>query len=259
MPKTPPTEWLLAWVAGPAQAAAILGDLTEMAETRGQVWFWAAYSRTLGRLCWRSSAAFLFGYVSFLVASVTFQRPWVGPGARLQPHLIVMLQHDVAPLLPFAVARLIFPIAGPLLVSIMIPLRFVFPYAAVRYGLRDRFVQLAGATFLTINLVLVYPPVLSPLVAITVLLGFAAALILPPWRMPIIALSATLAGGIAAIAGLFGMVALGSAYLVEPHILSKSEVPSGTVSFVALFVPAVVCSWLHRRLLCSRLAGGAHA
>jgi hypothetical protein len=262
MPKSTPAEWLLARLTDPTRAAALYGDLIELSSTRGRLWFFAAYLRTVGSLCWRPYAAFLVGYLCFLVASVTFQRPWVGPGARLQSHLIAMLQQGAVPLLsllPFAVERLFFPIAGPLLVGITVPLRFVFPYAAVRYGVLDRFVQLAGATFLITTLVLIYPPVLSPLLAIALVLGFAAALILPRWRGSIIVLASTLAAGLVAIVGLFGVVTIGTAYLMEPHILHKSEIPSGTVSFVALFVPAVVCSWLHRRLLSPRLAGGVNA
>jgi hypothetical protein len=261
MPRAAIPEFLLGCLTTPDRAAAIMGDLTEMAEARGSVWFWTAYARTLGRLCWRPSTAFVVGYLSFLVAGVTFQRPWAGPGARVQPHLIAMLQHGSVPLLallPFPIERLIFPVAGPLIVGITVPLRFVFPYAAVRYGLLDPFVQLAGAAFLTATLVLVYPPALSPLLAIALLLGFGAALTLRRWRSPAIVLASTLAIGFLAILSVFGVVALGSAYVAEPRILPKSEFPSATVSLIALIVPAIVCSWLHRRLPCQDLAGGVH-
>ena len=53
MPRQPAPEALLALIAGPARAAAILGDLTEMAATRGRLWFYAAYARTLFSLTWR--------------------------------------------------------------------------------------------------------------------------------------------------------------------------------------------------------------
>ena len=41
----------------PTRAAAIIGDLTEMAATRGRLWFWAAYPRTLISLGWRTPVA----------------------------------------------------------------------------------------------------------------------------------------------------------------------------------------------------------
>jgi hypothetical protein len=263
MPRAAFPELLLARVTGRDRAVAIMGDLEELAHIRGRGWFWTTYLRTVVTFAWRPSVAFLFGYFSFLVATLVFQRPWVGPGAGHRSLLTAMLQNDVAPLLPFAVARLIFPIAGPLLVCIMIPLRFVFPYAAVRYGPHDRFVQLAGAAYLITTLMLVYPPVLSPVAAVTVVLGFATALILPLWRMPMMALAATLATGLAAVVALFGVVAIGGAYLMEqlphPHILYKSEIPSAAISFFASLVAAIVCSSLHARLLRSPQSGDAHA
>src|ERR1039457_7485295 len=51
MPNLP--ESLLALFAGPTHAAAIFGDLTEMAATRGRLWFVAAYARTLVSFTWR--------------------------------------------------------------------------------------------------------------------------------------------------------------------------------------------------------------
>src|ERR1035438_4907636 len=51
--RTSPAEVFLALIAGPARAAAIMGDLTEMAATRGRLWFVAAYARTLVSFTWR--------------------------------------------------------------------------------------------------------------------------------------------------------------------------------------------------------------
>ena len=47
MPKTAVPEWLLARFVGPVRATAILGDLLEISTTRGGLWLWAAYARTL--------------------------------------------------------------------------------------------------------------------------------------------------------------------------------------------------------------------
>src|ERR1019366_375463 len=53
LPSTSPAESILALFAGPDRAAAILGDLTEMAATRGRAWFLTAYARTLVSFTWR--------------------------------------------------------------------------------------------------------------------------------------------------------------------------------------------------------------
>ncbi len=47
MPKPTPAEWLLARLTEPERAAAIYGDLTEMAATRSRLWFWTNYFRAL--------------------------------------------------------------------------------------------------------------------------------------------------------------------------------------------------------------------
>src|ERR1019366_8492863 len=69
-------EWLLARVTDPTRAAAILGDLTEMAATRGRLWFWTAYARTLITLGWRAPVAFVFAMASmrFIFGTVF---PWL--------------------------------------------------------------------------------------------------------------------------------------------------------------------------------------
>ena len=62
--RTAPTEWLLARIAGPNRAAAIMGDLVELSSTRGRLWFWTAYARTLISLGWRTGgSAFILAFV----------------------------------------------------------------------------------------------------------------------------------------------------------------------------------------------------
>ncbi len=57
-------EWLLARVTDPTRAAAMLGDLTEMAATRSRLWFLTEYIRTLISLGWRTGgSAFILAFV----------------------------------------------------------------------------------------------------------------------------------------------------------------------------------------------------
>ena len=62
MHNAPATEWLLARLTTPTRAAAIMGDLDELAATRARLWFWIAYTRTLISLGWRTPVAFLCAY-----------------------------------------------------------------------------------------------------------------------------------------------------------------------------------------------------
>ena len=52
------SEALLARLTDPTRAAAIYGDLVELAASRGRAWFWLAYLRTLATLLWRTPTAF---------------------------------------------------------------------------------------------------------------------------------------------------------------------------------------------------------
>jgi len=60
MRKRPFAESVLALFAGRERAAAIYGDLAEMAANRGRVWFAAAYVRTLAIVSWRIIATVVF-------------------------------------------------------------------------------------------------------------------------------------------------------------------------------------------------------
>src|ERR1035441_5439486 len=129
MPKTILAEGLLARLTDPTRAAAIMGDLAEMAQTRGRGWFFAAYLRTLFSLTWRIVLALFVAdigrqFIFELFHLYTSHTPatWRTSNA---PHLLNS--------------------AGPLLACVMTTLWFVLPFAAVRYGVRDRFVRLTLA------------------------------------------------------------------------------------------------------------------
>lgn len=274
MPRTHLPEWLLACAAGRTRAAAIYGDLLELAQTRGRLWFWAAYLRTLAQLFWRPAIAFLLGYLVYVLPSFSLsgffanyvhRGPWRAPGIGPAARFCALLQHWVAPLwlvVPVAVDRLLFSLAGPLLTAVVIPLWFVLPYTAARYGFRDRLVQLACAAFVGSTVVALDPPALTPLFAIISVMAVAATVFLPAWRRPVVVLAITLVAGFTSVAALFEGVALATIYIREQlgpaYYVSGFSLPGKTISLFALFVPAVVCSLLHRWLL-ERQAAPSHA
>jgi hypothetical protein len=63
----PLAESLLARLADKDRAAAIYGDLVELSATRGRLWFWTVYARTLISLGWRTPVAFVVAIVSMRV------------------------------------------------------------------------------------------------------------------------------------------------------------------------------------------------
>jgi hypothetical protein len=243
MPNPSPAESLLALIAGPDRAAAILGDLTEMAATRGHLWFWAVYGRTLLSLTWRIVLALVVATVGRQIIVNSFH--------TYTTHTDVAWRTTHAPFLPDHM--------GPLLYSIVSTLLFVLPFAAVRYGLRDRFVQLSFAVAVGTT-VAFFIPFASLTCAIATLAISAATLFSSTWRKPLEVLLWTGA------AGLLAEAAVGA---VDTVILSHHPAESTRHFFAhygamlifrsSLLAVAFVCSRLHHRLLRPNSGGGVHA
>jgi hypothetical protein len=247
MPKTTPAEWLLARVTTPDRAAAIMGDLVEMAAIRGRLWFWTAYARTIFSLCWRTPVAFLAGYAAFQLAASGIE---------------YCILHT-----PFAWQTAMrsgpFAAMGPLVATVPLVLWFMLPYGLIRYGRRDKFVLLAGASALLASVAFLDPRLLSPIPAIAVSAVTLTLLAIPAWRRAVVVLLATMAAGTAAaVAILFG-AGLASRYLSEQlhpgRLIYKSQPPWTAIDLAALLILAVICSSLHRRLLRSPQSGATHA
>ena len=80
-------------------------------------------------------------------------------------------------------------------------------------------------------------------------------------RKPTIVLGSTIVASAAVQFFLFNAVPLATIYLREQLRLPLNafEIPWKTIDLVALFVPAIVCSLLHDRLLRSPAIGTVHA
>jgi hypothetical protein len=228
MRKPLPTEWLLAHVVGPDRAAAIYGDLLELAEIRGSLWFWTAYTRTLVRLCWRLSAAFLLGYVCYIVVSPTVRGVWT---------LFETYPSPWSSILQWVVK----------------PLWFLAPYALVRYGRRDRLAQVVSLLFLLIAAGS-YSYIYAVWVTMTAIAvsGLIAASFFAGWRRPAAATVALV---------ILGMAAPGIRNLLLPPIFKPGMSIYPTLfrlDLPVLILLAAVCSGLHSRLLRPRLEEGVH-
>ena len=175
------TEWLLARVTDQTRAAAIYGDLLELAQTRGPLWFWTAYARTLISLGWRTLAA--------IVAVVVFTR-------YLRRNIAVFARaaRELSPTPARPVRR-----TAPLLfivfcwtvsLSVLFCTFIVFPYVAIRFGLRNRLTYLAGVLFLLAIPAYSFIPWVFELTGLLIALIIVAALASPLWRWPMIFLAA---------------------------------------------------------------------
>jgi hypothetical protein len=224
-------ESLLALFAGRERAAAMMGDLAEMAAARGRLWFFAAYARTLLSLTWRIVLA-------LFVANV---------GRELMFNLANLYFHVTPPTWRTTSAPHVLNSAGPLLACVMSTLWFALPFAAVRYGVRDRFVRLTFAVALGTTVAFLFIPWASLLCAAATVTLAAVALFSAIWRKPMEVLAWTGAAGILAIgaenAARLSFHPQGS----MGHLLANNW---RMFAFQAtLLIVAIVCSRVHRWLL----------
>jgi hypothetical protein len=247
MPKPSPAEVFLALFAGPARTAAIMGDLTEMAATRGRLWFAAAYVRTLFTFTWRIVLALFVADVGRQIIFDLF-------------HLY--MRHTPAAWRNATGSWLdLLNSSGPLLACIMSTLWFVLPFAVIRYGVRDRFVRLTAAVALGTTLAFLAIPWIS-LVAAAATLAFAfAAFLSKRWRKPFEVLAWTGAVGLLSLAA---FTVLSRQFLSQHPAVFRSlashplALDALVFSFQgSLLVAAFVCSRLHRWLLEPPAAGNA--
>ena len=119
-------EWIIARLTGRSRATGIVGDLLEAATRRGASWFWLSVAGIVLSLIWRRAVAFLAAFYIGLAWRVFAMRAFYHaghPGPRLHPW---------SPWEP------LFSI-----VWLGAALSMAASYSAIRYGLRDKFVQLA--------------------------------------------------------------------------------------------------------------------
>jgi hypothetical protein len=239
MPSTSPTESFLALIAGPNRAAAILGDLTEMAATRGRAWFWTAYARTLVSFTWRIVLALFVADIGRQTIFDLF-------------HLYI--RHTPAAWRNATGSWLdLLNSSGPLLACVMSTLWFALPFAAVRYGLRDRFVRLTAVVALGTTLAFLCIPWASFVCAVATLILAAAALTSRTWRKPLEVLLWTGAAGLSMIAAANAVRLRVLVLIVHSHGLLAGNA-FALLFQTGLLVLAFVCSRLHRWLLEPALA-----
>jgi hypothetical protein len=229
---TSPAEFILALFTGPTRAAAILGDLEELAQTRGRLWFAAAYARTLFSFTWRIVLA-------LFVADIGRQTIFDVFHLYIR-HTPAAWRHATGSWIDLLNS------SGPLLACIMSTLWFVLPFAVVRYGRRDRFVQLTFAVAIGTTLAFLAIPFASLACAVATLALAAAALLSRTWRKPFEVLLWTEAAGLA-------MIAAANAVRLRFLFAHGHRVLIGN-GFALLFqtsllVLAIVCARMHTLLL----------
>ena len=217
-----------------------MGDLEELAATRGRLWFWTAYARTLISLGWRTPVAFVcaivcmrffFGKVLPLLMNhrITHLRD-AGLFGVYNPH-IRMVSWNIS----MVIAQCLF---------------FALPFAVVRFGLRNRVTQLASVLLLIAAPVYTLRPWVMDLSGLLIVGAVAAALLFPLWRRPMIVLTTMCVTAIAAVIACVSILVM--AFHQNFFTLSASK--RSICDDIGLALAAAICLYLNRVLLRQRPA-----
>ena len=196
-------EWMLGCLLDKDAASAILGDLAEVSATRGRLWYWTAYVRTLLTLGWHASKAFIVAAISFVI----FYRLWV------------LLNHS---LLRFHIYRSLFFMPPALHFSVL-QLWFIAPFAAMKFGWRDRFAKVSFVVALLATLMCIQTPEIPVWSLGTGVFCLTLLVASPHWRKPTLALGATTGIGALLLANLFYLAHLGSWVYAHKTLDAKSH------------------------------------
>jgi hypothetical protein len=228
----PAAEWLIARFTCAEAASSMVGDLLEEAAARGDLWFWRAVAGIVLRLNRRRLLAFS---VALICAHFLRELPM--------------------PVFSAVAGRLPAPQPPEMWVSLFAVLGWIAmlswvaaPYLLVRYGLRDRFAQLALAVSVLVTAADIFWQ--RPAIAVACIAAAAAVLValtlFTRWRGPLLALLiATLVG----YAGFQGAVDLSWRFLnFAPPSVSLSACVNGLAPVCAAGTLTVACGYLHSLL-----------
>jgi hypothetical protein len=228
-------EWLLARLTTPDRAAAILGDLTEMAATRGRLWFWTAYARTLITLGWLTPVAFVLALAAkrFIVSAIlplevgrrVSHLAEAGLFGAYNPHLRLISWN-----LTMVLARWLI---------------FALPFVLLRFGLRNRLTQLTCALFLFAVPVYALRPWIMDLSSLLIAATIIATLISPLWRRPMFVLTATTVAAIATTVS--GLYLLGQVF--HHNFLWLTAFDVAIYDAIGLALAVIFCLYLSHLLL----------
>ena len=237
-------ESVLALFAGRERTVAIMGDLTQLSATRGRLWFWGAYVRTLISLGWRTPVAFLVGLTAFESVMV-----------------LLPLWMQRAPQAWYENPALRSPLGQPIFI-VMVSLWFTLPYALIRYGIRDRFVRVSSVAFGLATVFFVDPRLMSgTAVALIGLAGFAL-LLSRAWRRSVMVLVSAVAAGVGSVIAFSFAAAMATLYLAEQRhpgrLFGRLHFPLELAEAAGLLVLSVTSSILHTRFMRSELFGGKY-
>jgi len=243
MRNVPPAEWFLSQDIGKERAAAIMGDLEELATTRGRLWFWAEYIRTLMSLGWRTGGS------AFILAMVCMRLFYRIVLPLLMNHRITHLRDDGLFSVLSTHARIIL---FNYLINAARLLIFALPFVVVRFGLRNRLTQLTCALLLIAVPVYTLRPWLMDLSGVLMVVAIVAALLFPLWRKPMVVLAGTCVTAIATVVACVSILV----GVFRQNIITVSGSKSAISEAIGFAAAAIVCIRLHHWLMERRSSPG---
>jgi hypothetical protein len=238
-------EWIIGHYTSKSRAASIVGDLVEALPEKGILWFWLATAGVLVRMVWRRPLAFLAAFYIGNYAFGAFQMAVHG----------MLCRH--CPPLPWVPVFNILSGGGTMMWILL-------PYAAIRFGLRDRFTQMVLALTGSTTAIIYFwwlPTVLIPSIIVGILAASVALAISQFRQSALILLVAVAVGFAAAFLGLY----LDSLYehFVYPGQLGDAEfgahpslVWAGFLVWFSIVLSVTsTCSRMHSRLEKSFVSG----
>jgi len=190
MPNIRFLEWVLSCFTTRDRAISILGDLLEVAESNGRLWFWTSFARVFFSLAWRKPTALLVAYAigGTIFAFLTNADPlWNEIGFKVEPS---------GPIATVAV-MIVIPSA--------VALWFLAPYSVLRFGLHDQFTQIAAPLFIVTTIGVLFPDLMTTCAVITVV-AILSGLFLHSWRRSLIAFCVTVGAGVGALTGMVSLI-----------------------------------------------------
>jgi hypothetical protein len=153
-------EWILCRLTSKERAASMVGDLVEIGERKGSLWFWFSLAGVALSLFWRRPVAFV---------AALFAGTWLPYGFMAIRAATVHDWHLELAWMPVFV--ILIPV-GRALCAVLL-------YAAIRYGVQDRATQMAFAWTVLVSAMCCFwwlPAVPGMCIAAALFLAFASIL-----------------------------------------------------------------------------------
>lgn len=226
-------EWILARFTTRSRAASIVGDLLENRCEKGTLWFWRSFAGIVLAVAWRRPFAFASAFYLGLHALGALQMPIYGVNAAHRPPQEWMLVFDV--------------LSGLGMLQWM-----AAPYAAIRFGLRDSFAQLALVFGGLVTIIIFYwwIPAVSAACLVLAFTLITASMFGARQRRALLALAVTTAFGFGGGLLTFYLAGLYQKHLYPGQVAEiNSSVLNWGVPLLATWILTTACSRMHRLLL----------